>query len=98
VAGDAHETLWEVPDAAGIVWRQWGDEVAVYAESTGGTHLLDADGGAVLLSLLQLARPAYTDEVVAMLGDAAVPSDAPAQTAAVLDALRKIGLVAPRAT
>ena len=46
---DADRVVWALPEMAVLSWRSWdADEVVVFNEGSGQTHLLDAFSAAVL--------------------------------------------------
>jgi hypothetical protein len=49
----------------GIDWREWDDEVVVRLEQSGGTYLLSALAGYVLIALHEGAS--YVDEIAARI-------------------------------
>jgi PqqD family protein of HPr-rel-A system len=61
--------VWRADESA-IAYRDWGDELVVFHETTGHTHHLGPAGRAVLLLLLERRRGLHTSEIVSVLGSA----------------------------
>ncbi|MEO6277168.1 HPr-rel-A system PqqD family peptide chaperone [Roseateles sp.] len=88
-------TLWTVHRSADISWRDWDGLGAVYNDSSGDTHLVDA----LAIEFLELLRqqPLSVAQLVAQLNDA-IPELMDVETAAAffdrqLRSLRDLGLV-----
>ena len=47
------DPVWRVQARDELVWRDWGDEVVVFDERNGSTHLLTSEAGVVLASLIE---------------------------------------------
>jgi PqqD family protein of HPr-rel-A system len=88
--------MWRLIEPAGLAWRCWDDEFAVFHSFSGMTHYLDATAGAVFQALLN--GPATVGELAAMLADLAdlLPDDrAEAMARRVLHRFDDAGLTEP---
>ena len=89
---------WHSVPGHALVWREWDDEVVVFNQETGSTHLLGELAGEVLRLLVGAQCGATVDALAVDLTDAANGADAevwaPA-VAQVLSDLERLGLAQP---
>jgi PqqD family protein of HPr-rel-A system len=55
-APEAEDRRWGLPEDVGLLWRSWDEEVIVFNQASGQTHLLDALSAAALRELEQHPR------------------------------------------
>ncbi len=92
---DTDQGRWLAVQPGRLRVRRWEDEVVVYDDRSGDTHLLDDSSGKVLVRLLRAS--ASDDELVTLCDSAVGASDPPPESRlyAVLERLRQLGLVKP---
>lgn len=79
---------WRVDSHAGVVARQWGDEVVVYLGERASTHLLSAAAGSAVLCLIDSDAALSVEALFAnAFGDTAAAAMSPTERAALLDIL-----------
>jgi PqqD family protein of HPr-rel-A system len=91
---DRDQGRWLAVQPARLRVRRWDDEVVVYDDRSGDTHLLDDACGRVLERLLTASG---SDQELAALcaGSEDSPGSPEARLYRVLDRLRRLGLVKP---
>ncbi|HRE16607.1 MAG TPA: hypothetical protein PLW86_05990 [Rhodocyclaceae bacterium] len=77
-----------------VLLKDWGEELAVFCETTGNTHLLDPNGAAIFLALRAAPGALAPKELAAIVSAPEIPADAlmPALEEQ-LDILRQYALV-----
>jgi PqqD family protein of HPr-rel-A system len=55
-APEARDRRWGLPENVGLLWKSWDEEVIVFNQASGQTHLLDALSAEVLRELEQHPR------------------------------------------
>ena len=84
------------PDA--LAWREWDDEVVVFNQNTGSTHLLNEIGGEVLRRLIAAERGETVEALAAGLSADPSAADDAVWTGAVAEVLSefaRLGLAQP---
>ena len=90
------DTLWAVPPANMLVWREFDDEFLVYNSASGQTHHLNLLAGEALCSLE--AEAAQTQELIRRLADKfEIAEDSPSlqMIDSLVRELDELGLIAP---
>jgi PqqD family protein of HPr-rel-A system len=91
-------TYWRAAPDGALEWRQWGEEVVVFNEKTGSTHLLGAFPGEVFRRLLAAESGATPDELANGLTErsrSAVTTGLAGAVAEVLSDFARLGLAQP---
>ena len=91
---DQPESRWGLPPGSSFLWREWDpEEAVVYDRGSNGTHLLDAFSAATLRTVAE--RPATVQELAKDLSDrsGADVIEVRQRLGAVLDALKRLGLI-----
>ena len=89
---DRDQGRWLVVQPGRLRVRRWEDEVVVYDDRSGDTHLLDSACGRVLERLLASSAP---DDDLAPLCDRSDTVSPEQQLYPVLERLQRLGLVKP---
>ena len=92
------DALWRAAPPDALAWREWDDEVVVFNQYTGSTHLLNEIGGEVLRRLIAAERGATVEALAAGLSaDPSVADDAgwTGAVAEVLSEFARLGLAQP---
>jgi PqqD family protein of HPr-rel-A system len=90
------ESAWSAVKNGAVRWREWDGEYVVFDESTGGTHLLAAASGAVLILLGAQPSPLCERDIAKALGSLTTSADNDVMSndvATILAELERIGLV-----
>ena len=66
-APEAEDRRWGLPEDVGLLWKSWDEEVIVFNQASGQTHLLDALSAEVLRELEQ--RPRTIIDLAALFAD-----------------------------
>ena len=66
-APEAEDRRWGLPEDVRLLWKSWDEEVIVFNQASGQTHLLDALSAEVLRELEQ--RPWTMADLVALFAD-----------------------------
>ena len=66
-APEAEDRRWGLPEDVGLLWKSWDEEVIVFNQASGQTHLLDALSAEVLRELEQ--RPVTVVDLVTLFAD-----------------------------
>ena len=92
------DALWRAAPPDALAWREWDDEVVVFNQNTGSTHLLNEIGGEVLRRLIAAERGATVEALAAGLSaDPSAADDAgwAGAVAEVLSEFARLGLAQP---
>ena len=92
------DVLWCAAPPDALAWREWDDEVVVFNQNTGSTHLLNEIGGEVLRRLIAAERGATVEALAAGLSaDPSAADDAgwAGAVAEVLSEFARLGLAQP---
>jgi len=90
--------LWRAVPADALAWREWGNEVVVFNQQTGSTHLLGEFAGEVLRRLVAAEGGATAEALAARLEADPIPADNAGWTRAVAEVLSdfaRLGLAQP---
>ena len=92
------DARWRAVPPDALAWREWDDEVVVFNQNTGSTHLLNEIGGEVLRRLIAAERGATVEALAAGLSaDPSAADDAgwAGAVAEVLSEFARLGLAQP---
>jgi len=81
------DARWYAVPRAALAWREWDNEVVVFNQNTGGTHLLGELGGEVLRLLIAAEDGATVDALTAALSHDPSGADDPGWRHAVAEVL-----------
>lgn len=91
------QTVWTLPRAGDLIWRDWDDSGAVYDAGSGHTHVLSALG-MELLAMLMAAPRSETDlfhELTSHMPDHLDAEEAMFHVGSQLRQLQELDLVEP---